>query len=79
MKSEIIFYDVDEEAVAKAENMNIPPPEPEKFRTDIYFDIDDVKVAYINREGEIALHMNVGTWVIPYNSDIWRKITLRLK
>lgn len=71
MKTKIIFYDIDEEAVQKAEDMNIPPPEPDVFETILHFDIDAVKVFYRNREGDIAIHTTVGTWVIPYNKEIW--------
>lgn len=78
MKARIIFYDIDEEKADRAEKMGMPIPDAESFESMIYFDIDSVKVSYINREGDIALHTTVGTWVLPFNHEIWDKIKGRL-
>ena len=71
MKTKIIFFDVDEEAIQRAENMNMKPPDPDTFETVLYFDIASVKVFYKNREGDIAIHTTVGTWVLPYTDRVW--------
>jgi len=74
MKTKIIFYDVDEEKAHRAESMGMPAPEAEQFESELRFKIEDVIVTYINREGDIALHTLVGTWVIPFDKKVWEKL-----
>jgi len=74
MKTKITFYDIDEDKVQQAESMGMPIPEPELFESELRFRIEDVIVTYINREGDIALHTIVGTWVIPFDKEVWDKL-----
>ena len=78
MKAKITFFEVDEEKVRQAENMGTQPPEPTFFDSELFFDLDSVKVSYINREGDIALHTTVGTWVIPFDKEVWEKLKSHL-
>ena len=77
MKTKIIFYDVDEEKAQQAEKMGMSPPDPDEFQSELYFLTEDVIATYINREGEIAIYTLVGTFVVPFDKQLWEKLKKR--
>jgi hypothetical protein len=72
MKAKILWHDRDEEQEQKYESMGIKPPEAEPVEGELYFDLQAVKVSYINSDGDIALHTMVGTWVVEYEEQLWK-------
>lgn len=78
MKSKIIWQDVDEESVEKAENLGIPKPEPKLSEGEIYFDASYIHLAYVNHKKEIVVYFPSGHWLLEYNESLWEEIKAHL-
>ena len=78
MKAKIIWRDIDEEAVKKAETFGMPEPEPELSDGEIYFDASFIHIAYMNSKKEIVVYFPSGHWILEYDESLWEEIKIHL-
>jgi hypothetical protein len=78
MKAKIVFYNPDEEAERRAEDLGLPPPEKKLFKSELYFRLKEVNTAYITSDRDIAIHLPSGAWILEYDEELWTRIVSEL-
>ena len=74
MKAKVILVDRDNEAVERAQNLNLPEPEAKEFNAELFFNLDYIHAAYINPDGDIVVFLPSGSWFLSYDKELWKSI-----
>lgn len=72
--SQAIFAEQDPIKKRKLEKVQVLIPEVQYNDTELLFDVEDVKFAFINHEGAIALSIDGEKFVINYTEDTWKQL-----
>jgi len=70
------------EAIEKAREMNMPEPDPEFIKRDLFFTLHEVNAAYVNGTGDIIIYHpapTAGYWILDYDEAVWTKIKEHLE
>ncbi len=72
--SQAVFAEQDQIKKRKLEKVQVIVPEVQYKDSELLFDIDDVKFAFINHEGAIAISVDGEKFVINYVEETWKQL-----
>lgn len=72
--SQAIFAEQDPIKKRKLEKVKVMVPEVQYKDSELLFDINDVKFAFINHEGAIAISIDGEKFVINYVEETWKQL-----